>query len=126
MKEISCLCAFKSFAFCNLLVQWALVQKCFFTADDLNPCCILKVYNGKGSMYLDWFGMHFPKSKMVSYRSVKSTGHTVQLLCDTEVSKAFTTEYIYSGEYRNRGSVPAVSAGAYTYTKTLYVMVWLW
>jgi hypothetical protein len=23
-------------------------------------------------MYLDWFGMHFPKSKMVSYRSVQA------------------------------------------------------
>jgi len=48
-------------------------------------------------MYLDWFGMHFPKSKMVSYRSVMGTGHTVQLLCDTEVSKAFATEYIFRG-----------------------------
>ncbi len=48
-------------------------------------------------MYLDWFGMHFPKSKMVSYKSVMGTGHTVQLLCDTEVSKAFITEYIDRG-----------------------------
>ena len=96
MKGISCWCAFKSFAFVIYLSNGHWSRDVFLQLTIVISVVYLRYTMERVlCMYLDWFGMHFPKSKMVSYRSVMGTGHTVQLLCDTEVSKAFITEYIY-------------------------------
>jgi len=73
MKEISCLCAFKSFAFVIYLSNGHWSKDVFLQLTIVISVVYLRYTMERVlCMYLDWFGMHFPKSKMVSYRSVQA------------------------------------------------------